>query len=66
MFVYHSPVEGVEKLIQEHTQCSGISGKGVGEQETHSTNAVGDVVNGATVGLEEIPSHSSSFLLLSN
>ena len=61
MFVYHSPVEGVEELIQEHTQCSGISEKGVGEQETHSINAVGDVVSGATVGLEEIPSHSSKF-----
>ena len=63
MFVYHSLVKGVEELISGHTQCSGISEKGVGEQETHSTNAVGNVANGATVGLEEIPSHSSTFLV---
>ena len=60
MFAYHSLLEGVEELVREHAQCSGISENGVGEQETHSTNAVGNVAKGATVGLEEIPSHSST------
>ena len=63
MFVYYSLVKGVEEPIRGHTQCSGISEKGVGEEEPHSTNvakAVGNVANGATVRLEEIPSHSSN------
>ncbi len=64
MTINHSRVKGVEGLRMEHTKCSGISGKEVGEEETRSTNeaeAVGTVGTMATDRLEETPSHSSIF-----
>ena len=58
--------EELEKLTREHTLCYSIPGQGFVDEETRSTNvatamekATGDVA----VELEEIPSHSSNFII---
>ena len=60
--------EELERSDPEHTLCYSISGQGFGDKETRSTNvatamekATGDVA----VELEEIPSHSSTFVFIS-
>ena len=60
---YHLSLwEEMERLTQEHTQCS-ISGQEIGDEETRSTNvatAMEKTAGEAAVELEEIPSHSSN------
>ena len=62
-------MKGVGGSISGHNRCSDVSDSGADQEETHLPNvakAVENVAKVATVKLEEIPSHSSSFLFNSD